>query len=418
MKILWLSHFIPYPPRGGAHQRSFNLIHHLSQKADVSLVALNHEGHPQSRLSEYVRELRKSCVDVEVWEMPYRWRGLRWWMQLGLSPVDRYPMGCRGRWSRHLGARWSEILKRHADSLIHFDSIDLALFAGAARTFRKVLNHHNCESAMVKRRAQLEHHPIKKRFLQAEAAKLEQLERAICSEFNANVTVSELDAELIQTHSPGAHCHVVENGTDTNFFTPSATDPEPDSLIFSGSLSWYPNQSAIRYFDEKIWPLLKQQRPGVRLYVAGQKPPPWMFKWAERDPSITLVPNPADMRPWQARASVFICPIVDGGGTRLKILDSMAMGKAVVTTSVGCEGLLVKNGEHLLVADDPSQFAGHILRMLSEPAFREQIARNGRSLVERMYSWEVITQHLHEAYQCAVDPASCALRSSQEANDQ
>ena len=154
MKLIWLSHFIPFPPRGGSRQRSFNLIRHISAKYETILIALNMQGETQERGAEWASELRKYCAEVEIWDPPYRWRGARWWAQLMLSPFYRHPYGSRALWSPELGRRWEGVLAKHPGALVHFDSIDLALYLPPAAGFRKVLNHHNCESAMAERRAE------------------------------------------------------------------------------------------------------------------------------------------------------------------------------------------------------------------------------------------------------------------------
>jgi SAM-dependent methyltransferase len=152
--------------------------------------------------------------------------------------------------------------------------------------------------------------------------------------------------------------------------------------------------------------------PGIRWYLAGRSPAEAVIRIAKSDPDITLIPDPEDIRPWIWKAAVFICPIIDGGGTRLKILDALAMGKAVVSTTIGCEGLDVKPGEHVLVADGPQEFVRQVLRLLADEASRKQIAVNGRTLVERLYSWEVIGRHLERAYECEPHRTACAEQGS------
>lgn len=399
MKLVWLSHFIPFPPRGGSRQRSFNLIRHISAKYETHLVALNMQGETRERAAEYASELRKYCAEVEIWDPPYRWRGARWWAQLMLSPLYRHPYGSRALWSPALGRRWEGFLAKHPGALVHFDSIDLALYFPPAADFRKVLNHHNCESAMAERRAEKEPNPLKRVYLRGQARKLKRLEQEVCHQFDVNLTVSELDTRTLLERNPRAQCHVVENGTDTEYFHPSETPPEPNTIVFAGGLSWYPNISGIQYFARDIWPLLKKQCPGIRWYLAGRSPAASVIQVAKSDPDITLVPDPEDIRPWIWKAAVFICPIIDGG-TRLKILDALAMGKAVVSTNIGCEGLDVKPGKDVLVADTPQDFAGRVLRALQDEALRKQLGMNGRALVERLYSWEVIAGHLDQAFHC------------------
>jgi glycosyltransferase involved in cell wall biosynthesis len=399
MKLLWLSHFIPFPPRGGSSQRSFNLIRHIASKYETLLFAINLEGHSPQLVSEYSKELKRHCAEVEIWDPPYRWRGARWWAQLMLSPFYRQHYGAHALWSPELGRRWQDVLAKHPGALVHFDSIDLALYLPPAASFRKVLNHHNCESAMAERRAEKERNPLKRAYLRQQARKLRRVEQEVCHQFDVNLTVSELDTQTLQVSNPQAHCHVVENGTDTEYFHPSDAEPEPNTLVFAGSLDWYPNVAGLQYFVREIWPTLKQKCPGIRLFLAGRNPTPAVVRLAQSDPAIDLIANPEDTRPWVWKAAVFVCPVIDGGGTRLKILDALAMGKTVVSTSVGCEGLEVKRGENILVADTPQDFTGEVLRLLDDSDLRERLGCNGRSLVERFYSWEVVGRHLDEAYQ-------------------
>jgi glycosyltransferase involved in cell wall biosynthesis len=402
MKLLWLSHFIPYPPRGGAYQRSFNLLRYISAKYDTHLVALNMQAETKERAAEYAGELRKHCAEVQIWELPYRWRGTRWWGQLIFSPLYQHHYGARALWSPMLGRRWEGVLAQHTGALVHFDSIDLALYVPPARNFRKVLNHHNCESAMAARRVKKEANPFKKAYLAGQARKLRRLEEQLCHQFNVNLAVSKLDAQTLQAINPQAHFHVVENGTDTEYFYPSDDAPERNTLVFAGSLDWYPNLSAVSFLLEKVWPLIKNHSPGARLYLAGRGPPRRLAERVAMDPQITLVANPEDIRPSIARATVFVCPMLDGGGTRLKILDALAMGKAVVTTTIGGEGLQLRPWEHVLIADTPQAFADQVLRALADEGLRKRLGQTGRSLVNELYSWKVLAAHIESAYQRAL----------------
>ncbi len=398
MKILWYSHFLPYPPVGGASQRSYHLLRQAARRHEVVLAALNPRNN-RERGREAAIEFGKWCAEVHVWEPPFRWMGPRWWVGLAFSVFQSAPLNCRALWSPELGARWQELLRAHPDALVHFDSPDLAYYFDAARGRRKVLNHHNCESAMAVRRAEVEPNPLKKRYLLSYARKLVEVESRWCRQFAVNLMVSEHDSELLRRHCPGAHVHVVANGTDTEYFAPPPKAPEFGAAIFAASFGWYPNISAARYL-QKIWPLVEQQLPGAHLYLAGKSPPPFLQEWARRNPQVTVIPNPSDIRPWVARAGVFVCPIVDGGGTRLKILDAMAQGKAVVSTSIGCEGLEVTHGENILIADDAEDFASAVVRLFLDDDLRQRLARAGRELVERRYSWHRIGEDLEGAYQC------------------
>ncbi|MCL6566457.1 MAG: glycosyltransferase family 4 protein [Acidobacteriia bacterium] len=399
MKLIWFSHFLPYPPVGGAAQRSYHLIRQAAQRYQLILVLLNTRPDREND-REAVHAFRQWCAEVHLWSVPFRWKGVRWWAGLAASVFDPVPFNCRALWSPALESRWRQLLDAHPDALVHFDSSDLALYFPGTRGRRAVLNHHNCESAMALRRAELEPNPLKKAYLSLYADRLARLEAHWCSQFAVNLVVSERDGQLLRQNCPEIHTHVVANGTDTEYFTPPTTEPERGTAIFAASFGWYPNLSAARYLQE-IWPRIEQQWPGARLYLAGKTPPQFLLAWAQRKPNITVVANPPDIRPWMARAAVFICPIRDGGGTRLKILDAMAQGKAVVSTSLGCEGLDVTDGKNILIADDPESMAAAVVRLWSDDALRRQIVCAGRELVERRYSWHRIGEDLHCAYRCA-----------------
>jgi len=407
MRLIWFSHFVPFPPRGGAPQRSFNLLRRASRSHEIILVALNHAGETGQQIANSLKELKKYCAEAEVWDLPYRWKGRRWWAQLVASPFYRAPFGCQAVWSSNLNARWQDILRLHPDAFVHFDASDLALFIPAAKNRKKVLNHHNCESAMAYRRAQKETNPLKRTYLWHQARKLAHVEREICHQFDVNLAVSESDARLLLSRSPAAHIHIVPNGTDTDYFTPSESAEDDNTLIFAGSLRWYPNISAVYFFMREVWPSVKQEQPTARLCVAGQFPSERLTRWLRQHRDVEVVASPEDIRPYVTRAAAFVCPILDGGGTRVKILDAMAMGKAIVSTSIGCEGLAVKHGESILIADSPSEFARDVVDILRNPALRKQLGRAGRSLVEKGYCWEVVGAKLEQAYRCTLDRSIC-----------
>jgi len=405
VKLIWFSHFVPFPPRGGNLQRSFNLIRQASRSNEIHLLALNLQGEPRAQTEEYAEALRQYCKSVEICGLPFPWRGARWWFEAAGSPAFSRPFSSRALFSKTILARWEMLLDAHPDALLHFDSIDLALYADSARNFRKVLNHHNCESAMAYRQAANEKNPIQRMYMRQQAAKLAADERTLCASFNVNVVVSDQDRKLLEAIQPDGRYYVVENGVDTDYFKPTADDPEPHTAIFTGLLGWGPNISAMEFLVRSVWPKVKERFHDARLYLAGKNPPEHVLAWPKEDSSIVVIPNPDDMRPWLARASVSVCPILEGGGTRLKILDALAMAKPVVSTTIGCEGLRVTHGKEILVADAPGNFADAIARLFESVELRGRIGAAGRELVEREYSWEVIGRQLEDAYAVAL-PAS------------
>ena len=401
MDLIWLSHFLPYPPRGGAAQRSYNLLRQAAIHHRVCLVAFHRPEQPPEVLTATRLELERFCHRVEILELPARWRGPLWWARLLQSPFVSAPAAVNAYWSDEIGEKWLKVLGEYPDALVHIDSSDLASFVPSVKRLPSVLNHHNCESAMLRRRADLEGNPLKKWFLRSEARKQLDLESRLLSQVHVNLTVSEEERDCLRQINKAAIFRIVENGTDTDFFHPMDLAPEENTVVFAGSLCWYPNQSGLRFFIREVWPALKQRRPGLRGVVAGQAPPEALRRLLTSAPDILLVSDPEDIRPWIARGAVYVCPILDGGGSRLKLLDAMAMGKAIVSTEVGAEGLRVTSGVHMIVVDAPGQFAYQVLSLLDNASLRGRLEAQARYRAVSEYSWPVIGERLRSAYEAA-----------------
>jgi polysaccharide biosynthesis protein PslH len=397
MKVLWFSHMVPYPPIGGARQRSFNLLQRVAAAHETHLIAFNLESSPPATLASHQQELSRYCASVEFWEPPVAWRSMAWWLRLPFNFLSAHPYSCESLYSTTLAARLSTLLKSGDLDDIHMDSIDLGLYAplimNVPRRARFILNHHNCESAMAERRAQ-QSNPLARVFLIQQASKLRSLESKVAAMADINITVSGHDESLLRAHVPELRATVVDNGTDTDYFRPQPELLQPDTVVFAGSLDWYPNVHGLRRFRAETWPRLRDGRPQLKLLLAGRNPASSVRHWAQTDPSVKLVADPSDIRPCIASGAVFVCPIYDGGGTRLKLLDAMAMGKAIVSTTIGAEGLEVTDGEHLLMADSAEAIAAQIIRLLDNNALRKHLETQAREFVVQRYSWNAIAPRL------------------------
>ena len=403
LRLVWFSHFVPYPPRGGHLQRSYNLIHEISKKYPVTLVAFNQQRESSSVLENSRRELLRFCNEVVLWEMPIPWRGLRWSVQMPFAGFLRDPYSSRCYWSEASNAQFMTIMReaRSDKSLVHFDSIDLALYA-ASTPGPKVVNHHNCESEMMRRRAEHLRAGFKRGLIQGQAEKLGSLERRVCHKFNVNLTVSERDARVLAAINQKAHIHVVANATDPEYFSCKEDGQRPFSAIFAAAFDWYPNLSGAEYLLKRIWPLVRRAVPGAALTLAGKRPPRSLYRLVEDKAEVRICADPEDIRPLIRNSQVVVCPVTEGGGTRLKILDALAMGKPVVSTPEACEGLNLDAGRHLLVARSPEDFAEMIARLWSDDDLRRTLGRAGRTVIEHEYSWTVSAEQLRLAYNCAL----------------
>jgi glycosyltransferase involved in cell wall biosynthesis len=403
MKVLWLSHFLPYPPKGGAFQRTHHLLRQAALRHRVSLVALNQRAVLASpaAVDEATSELGQVVGDLAWFEIPADRSKLHWGLTAALSYFRAAPFDVNWLRNTELHHHLAQRASRDRFDLVHVDTIGLLPYAAAFDGVPVVLNHHNIESQLMSRRAERESHLLKRHYFRRETGKLERMERAAGTQVAVNLVVSELDAARLRAVSPAAEIRVVPNGVDTEYFrTNPGTARRPGSLVFAGGMNWYPNRDAINYFIEEVWPLLVADNATRSVAIIGKEPPRSLLE-AAQDPRVRAPGFVDDVRPWLDEAAVYVCPIRDGGGTRLKILDAMAMAKPVVATELSVEGLHLTEGTHYLRAETPQEFLVQVQRLERDEALAARLGSAGRRLVEEQYSWPVVAVALEEAYQAA-----------------
>ena len=212
-----------------------------------------------------------------------------------------------------------------------------------------------------------------------------------CASAQLTVAVSETDRALLAANAPSARIRTIATGVDTSYFTANDTPESPGALVFTGSMDWYPNEDAIVHFIEAILPTIRRDVSSVSLTVAGRNPTD-RVKAAGAAPGVNVTGTVPDVRPYMAQAAVYVVPLRIGGGTRLKIFEALAMGKAVVATGVGAEGLPVVPGQHFLRADSAAEFARAVTTLLRDPSRRKALGLAGRRLVEECYSWPQVAR--------------------------
>ena len=398
MRVLWVGHNLAYPPVRGVLQRNYNLLREAAKQSEVYVLAFDQPAtRPLGVSAEDCAEaLRKFCAHVE-------------WTPIasGISK-NSYFLGLRGLFSRNaydlnwlassaMAARLKQTLNRVKFDVIHFDTLGLAPYRALASGVGTVLNHHNIESSMMEHRAVLEKRRVPRQYWRWEASKLRRAEREYCPRFCANLVVSLEDGETLAKLAPGIETRVVANGVDTEYFTPRP-DPNGNTLLFCGGLDWYPNGEAMAYFFDQIWPRLTRERPDLRVLVVGRRPPKWLMELGDSDRRVHVTGFVDDVRPYFREATAYICPIRVGGGTRLKILDALAMGMPLIGTTFACSGISVQDEKHVLMGDTAEVFVNQVLRVLAGPALRASLAAQGRQLVCQNYSWPVIGKSLFLAY--------------------
>lgn len=390
MKVLFLISQLPYPLDTGAKIRSFNLIKQLAPKHKITLLTFGDRAKEASKLNA----LKVYCDNIVVQPKQSEAK----YLNLFLNIFSHLPYAVDKYYTRNIEGKLADLVSTGGYDVIHCDSLQMSLNLRKIDTLPKVLTEHNVESAILSRYAQNENNLMKKTYIDIQARKLARYEFETCEKFNRCIAVSEEDKSLIEARSGAKGIAVVPNGVDCDYFTPQDGFIKPFSLVFTGSLDWLPNEDGLMYFFSEIYPLIKRKKAHVNITIVGRNPSLKLRKIASKDDSIALRGRVDDVRPYVAQSQVFIVPLRIGGGTRLKILEAMAMGKPVVSTTIGAEGLAVTDGDDILLADNPGDFAKYIIELFENSEKRESLAISGRKLVEGKYDWGKVAQELDKVW--------------------
>ena len=408
-RLLWLSHFVIYPPHGGARIRSFHLFRELSQEFDIDLFMLD----PRPKDSDGLDlqrerdELLKFAKHLVRFPLPGRTSLIRKGLFFGLSFFSSLPVTTLMMHSRNCKSALTRVMHKHRYAAVHIDTIDLASYLPIFKNTPIVLNHHNVESRLIRRESEYMKNPILREYFKVQAKRLEAQEQQLCPLVDCNLTVSELDKTALAARCPDGQFKVVANGVDTDYYQVNLNrfKRPASTMVWAGGMGWFPNRDAIEYFLTTIWPRLVKEKRDLGLLLIGAQPPDVLEKSMapERIEATGYIP---DVRPYFERSDVYIVPIRVGGGTRIKILDAFAAGIPVVSTSIGCEGLRVQDGRHLMIRDDPEDFAEAVIHLAENVELRQALASTARKLVEEQYSWRKVGREFREIYHAVISSES------------
>jgi glycosyltransferase involved in cell wall biosynthesis len=406
MKILWLSHLIPYPPKGGVLQRSYHLLNQLTKYHDVDLLAFNQKeligplfNSVEEGEQEALKHLSAICNKVEFFEIPCDKSPINKKLLAFKSLFTRFPYTLNWLLSEQFSARLKELIYKEKYDFIHFDTISLAPYLSSCNSIPTSLDHHNIESHMLFRRASKETNIVKKLYFFQEGKRLEKYERIYCPKFSFNFTCSDVDTKRLLEISPTSFAHTIPNGVDTTYFTPEPPLEKKNSLLFIGTLNWYPNIEAVEFIAQKIWPQIKRDIPETQVDIIGANPPDSIKRVAQNDKNFYAHGFVDDILPYFKQAKCYVCPIKDGGGTKLKILDALSMGMAIVADPIACEGIDVTDRKDVVFAETPAQYMAAITEILQDQKLRETLQLNARKLAVKMYSFDNIGKELSSLFQ-------------------
>jgi len=404
MKILLISQFLPYPPKGGSPQRIYNLLKECAKTNEIHMLAFYRKSHQGSSadLQKAIDAVKQHCKKIEVFKIPADHNKILWYLLLLFNLFSPLPYSVWLYSSRKMKKAVKRYLDANSYDIMEIGEIGLANYAKLASGIPKILVHQNVESQLLFRRKNFVDNWLARGYLWWQSLKLKRFERSAGKLFDFHTTVSEDDKKTLLKICPQVRIAIIPNGVDTEYFRATNDKMEPNSLIYVGGMTWFPNYDAVMYFIREVLPLIRAEIPDIQLHCVGRQVDNKFYEMARDDVSLKIHGFVDDVRPLITAASVFIVPLRIGGGTRLKIVDALSMGKAIVSTSVGCEGLEVTDGKEIAIADSSEKFAEKVVELLRDARLRNSLMNNARKTAVEIYSWKIIAPELIKVYQEAI----------------
>jgi glycosyltransferase involved in cell wall biosynthesis len=392
MNVLLLTQVLPYPSDSGPKVKTWNVLKYLAKRHEVTLVSF-----VRGDQSAYVAHLRRYCRAVHT--VPMKRGVVRDGLAMVRSMLTGQPwMMVRDdrRAMRHLIDR---LTAEQRFDVAHADQLNMGQYARRVSNAFKILDAHNALWLLYRRLWETMSPGPHKWLLGRDWRLLKAYEGRLVREFDAVLAVIHNDqAALREAAGEPVDITVIPITVDTAEVTPVARHPGADHILHIGTMYWPPNIDAVRWFVDRIYPLIRQQRPDVEFDVVGSRPPAELLALNGAGLGINVTGYVADPTPYQQRAAVMVVPLLAGGGMRVKILNAMAEGIPVVSTTLGHEGIEVTPGRDILVGDTPEAFAAEVLRVLNDPDLGRQLAANGRKLMQETYDYRNACRPLDDVY--------------------
>lgn len=389
IRILWLKTELLHPLDKGGRIRTYNMLRELKRHFYITYLTLD-DGRASpvavALADEYCNELERIPFHTTSKDSP------RLYFELFQNLFSLLPYAVAKYKSTAMRQRITECLASGRYDVVVCDFLHPSINMPKTIGCPAVLFQHNVEAKIWFRHKDVSSMPLRRLYFHEQWRRMEIFERRECQRYDHVIAVSKTDAEQLQSKYELSSVSYVPTGVDTAYFEPSKTTViNQYEMLFAGSMDWLPNEDAIVYFAEEILPLVRRSVPEAYLSVVGRNPTNRLRLMARKETGIRLVGSVPDIRPYMQQAALFVVPIRIGGGTRLKIFEAMAMGKPVVSTSVGAEGLPVVHGEHLRIADSPKAFAGEIVELINWPERATLIGSIGARYVCSQFGWDSVT---------------------------
>jgi glycosyltransferase involved in cell wall biosynthesis len=379
--VLLLTQVLPYPPDSGPKVKTWNVLKYLARRHEVTLVSF-----VRGDQSDDVRHLKQYCRAVHTVPMQRGAARDAWYMARSLLTGQPFLMMRDDRMTmRRLIDR---LAAEEQFDVAHADQLNMAQYAARVPGAFKVFDAHNALWLLYKRLWQTMRPGLRKWLLGRDWRLLKEYEGRVCRQFDAVLAVSQEDkTALEEAASQELDIHVIPIAIDTDEVTVIERKVDPSHILHIGTMYWPPNIDGVLWFAHEVYPLIRQQRPDVCFDIVGARPPQEMVALDGDRTGINVTGYVADPAPYLERAALMIVPLRAGGGMRVKILNALAQGIPIVSTTLGCEGIAVVPGENILVADEPADFADAVLRLLNEADLAAKLAADGRRLAEEKYDY-------------------------------
>ncbi len=391
MRVMWLKYGELLPVDTGGKLRSYHLLRQLQEHVDLTFVSYADRRHTPGYPARIAEELPGSRF-IAAGDLPG-------WRERSVRPVltslrTGAPLNVTRFTSGEVSRQVAEWLEREHFDLLLCDFLTPSLCLPAPLPVPLILFEHNVESALWARRARTIHWPLRPLY-EWEAHATLRWERRMLKAAELVLAVSEEDRAALGEIAPEARISIVETGVDVAAFeAPDGVVRSEDLIVFLGSMDWQPNQDGVTWFVREIWPQVRRTHPKARFRVVGRRPSPAIL--ALQGDGVEVTGDVPSVVPHLAEATVSVVPLRAGGGTRLKIFEAMAAGTCVVSTTIGAEGLPVRHGSDVLLADAPGEMADAISRVLNDRVLRTDLAEAGLATA-RQHDWSRVAGRLVEA---------------------
>ncbi len=387
-------HTLAYPPQSGVRSRTFHLLEETVKRHEVTIVSYGSK-EDEASIRQYF--MNQNCKIKYVYYGAPKWINLLKRIKMALLRKSLIRISTTRKMQRAL----DEIYCNQEFDLVFLSSPALLYYRKPAMV-PCVVDAHNVEYDLFYRSYRSAKNILTRAYFYDQYRLMKRDEIGLCRQPESLLVTSERDKALFEQDLPGQSIRVVPNGVDLSYFSPQRTQELPNSMVFSGIMNYLPNNNGILYFLDKVLPLILKKIPDAKLFIVGAAPSRTIVERANEH--IVVTGQVEDVRPYIAKAQVYVIPLLVGGGTRLKALEASAMKKPIVSTSVGCEGINLREGDSALFADTPEQFSEAVIRLFKDEDYRCRLAERAYSLVSKAYDWQAIGNQLNSVFESVARP--------------